>query len=101
MKSVSDILGPWEDPNWDSGLIHRLKAAWNKPMDTFTNEELATFLRQDMAVSNILPIAQQRLKEKFDDGSEMYEGELQKIVSEILSRQPTDSANDRRGGDHF
>jgi hypothetical protein len=93
MKTVSDILGPWEDPDWDSGLIARLKAAWDKPIDQLSNEELATFLRQDMAVQHILPTALHRVEAKIDDDTEMYEGELQAAVQAAKGRHQSSPAN--------
>ena len=47
--SISDIHGPWVEPNWESGLIARCREAWNKPLRTLSKEELATFLRQRYA----------------------------------------------------
>ncbi len=29
--TVAEILGPWVEPDWDSGLIARCREAWNKP----------------------------------------------------------------------
>jgi CDI immunity proteins len=84
--SVADILGPWIDPQWDSGLVNRCKNAWNKPLQSLTNEELATFLRQRFAVEHILPIAEKRLKDGVDDDSEMYEGELRAAIEYVGGR---------------
>ena len=69
--SVADVEGPWHDSAFDSGLITRCKNAWQKPIDELTNEEMATFLRQEIAVSHILPAAEQRVLAGIDDGSEM------------------------------
>jgi hypothetical protein len=81
--SVSDIVGKWVNSDFDSGLIARCKSAWEKPIVDLTNEELATFLRQNIAMSAILPEARKRMVNNFNDGSEMYEGELKAIVDEI------------------
>jgi hypothetical protein len=78
--SVADILGPWTDPKWDSGLVTRCKNAWNKPLESLTNQELATFLGQRIAVAHILPIAEKRLACRHSDDSEMYEGELKDAI---------------------
>jgi hypothetical protein len=85
-KSVSDILGKWVDPNSDSSLLSRCKTAWEKPITEITNEELATFLRQDIALSLILPEARKRISNNYDDDSEMYDGELKAIADEINLR---------------
>ena len=74
--SVADILGPWVDPQWDSGLIDRCRKAWSKPLRDLNNEELSTFLRQRVAVEYVLPIATRRLQDRIDDETEMYDGEL-------------------------
>lgn len=81
-KSVVDIEGPWIDSNSDSGLIKRVRKAWDKPMNELTNEELATLLRQKIAVQYILPLAKKRVEENYDDNSELYDGELKKVVME-------------------
>jgi hypothetical protein len=75
-NSIADILGPWVDSDWDSGLIDRCKRAWNKPLTDLTNEELATLLRQNIATEGILPIADDRIRTAFDDNTEIYDGEL-------------------------
>lgn len=80
-KSIADIEGPWTDPAWESGLIHRLKEAWNKPITELSNEEIATLLRQNIAIPHLIPIAEARLKEGYDDGTEIYAGELENAVN--------------------
>ncbi len=78
--SVADILGPWVDPEWDSGLIERCRNAWSKPLRDLTNQELATLMRQGFAVEKLLPIASQRVLDGFDDDTEIYVGELQSAI---------------------
>jgi hypothetical protein len=73
--SVADLVGPWVDPNSESGLVDRCRKAWSKPLRDLSNEELATFLRQRIAVEHILPIAKKRVEENVDDDTEMYTGE--------------------------
>src|SRR6195256_4788305 len=60
--SVADLLGPWADPDWDSGLIDRCRTAWGKPLRDLTNQEMATLLRQRVAVEHILPLARKRVE---------------------------------------
>jgi hypothetical protein len=79
-RSIADLLGPWQDSDFESGLIQRCKLAWNKPRQELTNEELATLLRQEIATEFILPEARYRLDNKIDDDSEMFEGELREAV---------------------
>lgn len=83
--SVADIVGPWVDSDWDSGLIDRCKKAWNKPLRDLSREELATLLRQRIAVEHVVPVAKQRVRDGIDDDTEMYEGELEAAI-EYASR---------------
>jgi hypothetical protein len=80
--SVADIVGPWEEPNWDSGLIDRCRGAWDKPIRNLSREELATLLRQRIAVEHLLPTARGKLLSGTDDGTEMYEGELEAAIED-------------------
>jgi CDI immunity proteins len=82
--SIADILGPWIEPDWDSGLIARCREAWSKPLRDLSREELATLLRQRFAVEHLLPVARQKLQEA-DDDTEMFEGELAEAI-ECASR---------------
>jgi CDI immunity proteins len=80
--SIADILGPWIEPDWDSGLIARLREAWNKPLQDLSREELATLLRQRFAVEQILPVARKRLADGIDDETEIFDGELQEAIED-------------------
>jgi hypothetical protein len=78
--SIADILGPWVEPDWDSSLIERCRNAWNKPLRELTNQDLATLLRQRFAVQHILPIANKRVMDGFDDDTEIDDGELERAI---------------------
>jgi hypothetical protein len=91
--SVADLIGPWADSQWETGLILGCKAAWNKPLRELTNKELATFLRQDIAASQILPIARTRVENKVDDASEFYEGELKEAVEAVTQSDARRNSN--------
>jgi hypothetical protein len=78
--SLSDLLGPWIDSDWNSGLNARCKNAWSKPLRDLSREELATLLRQRIAVEHLLPIAKKRLEDGIDDDTEMFDGELQEAI---------------------
>jgi hypothetical protein len=80
--SIADILGPWIEPGWDSGLIARLRDAWSKPLLDLSRVELATLLRQRFAIEQILPVARQRLADGIDDGTEIFDGELQEAIED-------------------
>jgi len=58
----------------------RCKEAWNKPLQDLSREELATLLRQKIAVEHVLPIAKKRLADGADDDTEMFDGELQEAI---------------------
>jgi len=77
--SVADLLGPWVEPGWDSGLVARCRGAWNKPLGELSREELATLLRQKLAVEHLLPVARKKLQET-DDDTEMFDGELVEAI---------------------
>ena len=78
--SVADILGPWVEPDWDSGLIERCRRAWSRPLRDLSREELATLLRQRIAVEHVLPVARRRVQSGVDDDTEMYDGELEAAI---------------------
>jgi hypothetical protein len=82
LKSVADFLGPWVEPDWNSGLIERCRHAWNKPLRELTNQELATLLLQRIAVEHVLPVASKRVQDRIDDGTEFYDGELESVIEE-------------------
>ena len=75
-RSVADVEGPWVEPDFNSGLIERCKQNWYVPVDKLTNHVLATFLRQQIASSLIVPEARTRIHLSIDDDSELYDGEL-------------------------
>jgi hypothetical protein len=75
-QSLADLLGPWIDPDCDSGLIERVRRSWSVPIPELSNEMLATFLRQEIATEVIVPEARRRLEAGINDSSELYEGEL-------------------------
>lgn len=79
-RSVADLLGPWVEPGWESGLVDRCRQAWSKPISQLSDEELATFLRQRIAPEHILPLAEARLRAGVSDETEKYDGELQEAV---------------------
>ena len=80
--SLAEILGPWVEPDWDSGLIDRCRKAWNKPLRDLSKAELAMFLRQRIAVEHLLPIAKKRLMDGVHDETEMFDGELEEAIED-------------------
>jgi hypothetical protein len=78
--SLAGILGPWIEPDINSGLIARCREAWNKPLRELSRQELATLLRQKFAVKELLPVARKKLQQP-DDNTEMFEGELVEAIT--------------------
>lgn len=81
-KSVADVEGPWVEPELNSGLIQRCRDNWSKPVTQVTNHVLATFIRQKLALSIVIPEAQDRLKRGYIDDTELYDEELEVAVYE-------------------
>lgn len=78
--TVADVEGPWVNTNFDSGLIQRCKRGWNTPVAALTNELLATFLRQNIALTIVVPEARRRIAAKFVDDTELYNEELENAL---------------------
>ena len=80
-RTIAQIVGPWKDPGIETGLIRRCHEAWSKPIESLTNEELATFLRQKIAIDQLMPIAKKRVADHVQDGPEMYDEELSNAIA--------------------
>ncbi|HKQ49542.1 MAG TPA: hypothetical protein VJZ71_15830 [Phycisphaerae bacterium] len=78
--TVADVEGPWVDPGFESGLIERCKRGWNTPVAELPNYLLATYLRQKIALSLVVPEAQKRVAAKFVDGTEIDDEELENAL---------------------
>ena len=81
--TIADIEGEWQESGFESGLIARCRAAWHKPIEDLSNEEMATLLRQKIAVEHILPLARQRVADGIDDDTEMFDGELREVIERL------------------
>jgi hypothetical protein len=82
-RSAADVEGPWVEPGLESGLILRCKRDWRVPIPELTNEILATFLRQRIALALVVPEARRRLAAGLDDDSELYDGELASALNQV------------------
>lgn len=80
--SLENLVGPWKDPGIESGLKDRMRAAWPKPLQALTNHELATCLRQRLAIDDVLPIAKKRVAGRFSDDSELHDAELAEAIED-------------------
>lgn len=93
--TLAQLLGPWQQPNFESGLIARCRNAWDKPLDSFSNLELVICLQQDLAVDHVIPVAKKRLQDAVDDDSEMFEGQLAEAVTDAEKKKANQSAQTR------
>jgi hypothetical protein len=75
-QSIEDVEGPWVDVDFESGLVERCQRFWSTPITEVPNNGLATYLQQRVALSIVIPEAQRRIAANYDDGTEIYEGEL-------------------------
>jgi hypothetical protein len=94
--TLAKILGPWQQPDFESGLIARCRNAWQKPIESLCNIELVTCLQQNLAVSHILPVAKKRLHERLDDDTELFDGQLAEAVAEAEKKTPNQSPQPTR-----
>jgi hypothetical protein len=76
ISTVADVEGSWVESEVNSSLIERCKRGWNTPIGELTNELLATYLRQKIALRLVVPEARRRLAEGRVDGTELYEEEV-------------------------
>lgn len=84
--TVAEIEGKWIDSRFQSSLIERCKHGWNTPVGELTNEQLATYLRQNIALSIIVPEAARRIAANFNDDTEMYDEELEDALKSATER---------------
>ena len=76
-RAVEDVDGPWrETPGPDTGLVQRCRKYWAVPVEELPNQALATYLRQNIAVSLIAREARRRIDANYHDDSELYDEEL-------------------------
>lgn len=90
--TLAQILGPWQEPDFESGLIERCRNAWDKPLDMLSNLEVVTFLQQDLAIDHVIPLAKKRLQDAVDDNSEMFEGQLAKALADAEKKKANQSS---------
>jgi hypothetical protein len=84
--TVADVEGPWVEPDFDSGLIDRCRRGWNTPVGELTNVLLATYLRQKIALSIVVPEARKRVAADFTDGTEQYDEELENALKSATEK---------------
>ena len=79
-STIADLLGPWVEPTITSGLVDRCRQGWSTPIPELTNELLATYLRQKIALSLLLPEARKRVADGYIYDTEMFDEELAEAV---------------------
>ncbi len=94
--TAADICGPWIDPDWQSGLIERVRDFWSVPIAELPDAGLALFLRQRIAVEPVLVEARRRLALGQPDDSELYDGELANAVAGATKAAEPGAAPDHR-----
>ena len=94
-RTLPEIVGPWQEPEFKSDLIDRMRNLWLKPLGQLTNHEVATCLRQRTAIDDILPLAKARVADHIIDDSELYDAELVVAISDTEYWLRAD-AEDRR-----
>lgn len=82
--SVSNLLGPWcgDSP---TGLMQRCREVWDTPLENLSDLMVATFLNQNIAVTQMLIEAKRRIKEQERDGSEYFEGQILEAMKRVQS----------------
>lgn len=79
-KSVADVVGPWTDSNFGSGLIERCQNYWTVPAAELPDLMVATFLEQRIAMPLMIEEARRRLAKGEPDGSEFFDGQLSEAL---------------------
>ncbi|WP_411385246.1 hypothetical protein [Pseudomonas sp. MPB03] len=83
--TVSNLLGPWRGDS-PTGLMQRCREVWDTPLENLSDLMVATFLNQNIAVTQMLIEAKRRIKEPERDGSEYFEGQLLEAMKRVQSR---------------
>ncbi len=65
--------------------MQRCRAAWDTPLANLTDLMVATFLNQDIAVTQMLIKAKRRIKEQEREGSEYFEDQLLEAMKRVQS----------------
>lgn len=81
--TAADMHGPWVDPDWESGLVQRVREFWSVPITELPDAGLALFLRQRIALEPVLAEARRRLAAGEADDTELYDGELAAAVAGV------------------
>jgi hypothetical protein len=87
-RSVSDIEGPWTDPEASTGLIQRCKRYWNVAANQLPDLMVATYLEQEIATQLMIAEAERRLASGTNDDSELYEGQLAEALKRARKHPP-------------
>jgi hypothetical protein len=86
-RTVADVVGPWLEPDFNSSLIERCRNNWSTPVGELTNYVLATFIRQKIALSLVVPEAQRRIASGYTDETEILDDELTIAILGVLPHE--------------
>jgi hypothetical protein len=65
--------------------MQRCREVWDTPLENLNDLMVATFLNQNIAVTQMLIEAKRRIKEQERDGSEYFEGQLLEAMKRVQS----------------
>jgi hypothetical protein len=65
--------------------MQRCREVWDTPLANLNDLMVATFLNQNIAVTQMLIEAKRRIKEQERDGSEYFEGQLLEAMKRVQS----------------
>lgn len=65
--------------------MQRCREVWDTPLANLNDLMVATFLNQDIAVTQMLIEAKRRIKEQERDRSEYFEGQLLEAMKRVQS----------------
>jgi len=83
---ISRFSSPWRNAGRRTRLSERLRRAWDRPIRSLSNRELLLFLRFGIAPEPLLAEAKERVADCFDDGTELYTGELAEFLQFAKNR---------------
>jgi len=79
--TAASLLGPWSGEA-STGLTQRCKDAWDVPLHALSDQMIATFLNQRVAVPEMLKEARRRLECQEPDDTEYYDGQLLEAMTD-------------------
>lgn len=94
--TAMDIHGPWVDSGFDSSLIERCRKSWKIPIHQLSDEVIATFIRNNIALKYALEEGKRRVSNNLYDDSLSYEDELIDYIKSAQQAKAMESLTRRR-----